>query len=415
MGREKTQDSITEILSSKKYTKSNALVNAKGKAGLLAEKLFAVGIQRAVEEDKTGILKTTIRGKELKKIFQTNRGSFYADVKALVDPPTNDSPSLLDWRIIYKDDESQAIEAINIITDCTFKKGILEIRFNNKITPQVRRLQANYTVFSLADTMPLKSIYSFKLYEILKSEYDKQEYLAKKNETWKPNAVYSMDMHIVDLKLRVGVIDSSWSNEISEELRKLEPNYDAIERMVDELLKNEGTIDKNKKTYKSYKRIDNFKKNVLDRAKNELEEKTSIKFEYKNLTSGLGGKINGIRFFISRNIKESDNIEIVEAPKIVLSKEEKFEILDSIADMIGDSFSYKEIKIIAEKSEYNIEKVKTAYDVMRQSKGRIDNPTAWMISAIENNYQKGKSRRMINTYADPNQNISELEALLLDN
>ena len=83
--------------------------------------------------------------------------------------------------------------------------------------------------------------------------------------------------------------------------------------------------------------------------------------------------------------------------------------------MIGDSFSYKEIKIIAEKSEYNIEKVKTAYDVMRQSKGRIDNPTAWMISAIENNYQKGKSRRMINTYADPNQDISALEALLLDN
>jgi plasmid replication initiation protein len=413
MGREKTQDSITEILSSKKYTKSNALVNAKGKAGLLAEKLFAVGIQRAVEDEKTGILTTTIRGIELKKIFQTNRGSFYADVSALVDPPTNDSPSLLDWRIIYKDDNSQTIEAMNVITDCSFKKGVFEIRFNSKITPQVRRLQANYTVFSLADTMPLKSIYSFKLYEILKSEYDKQDYVAKKEESWQPNAVYIMDMHIVDLKLRVGVIDSSWSSEISEELRKLEPNYDIIEKIVDEQLKNEGVIDKNKKTYKSYKRIDNFKKNVLDRARDELKEKTSIKFEYKNLTGGPGGKINGIRFFISRNTKDSDNIEISENPKEALSKEEKFEILDSIADIIGDSFSYKEIKIIAEKSEYNIEKVKSAYNVMRQSKTRIDNPIAWMISAIENNYQNKN-----NSFSNFKQNtydFAKLEEQLLEN
>lgn len=413
MGREKTQDSITEILSSKKYTKSNALVNAKGKAGLLAEKLFAVGIQRAVEDEKTGILTTTIRGIELKKIFQTNRGSFYADVSALVDPPTNDSPSLLDWRIIYKDDNSQTIEAMNVITDCSFKKGVFEIRFNSKITPQVRRLQANYTVFSLADTMPLKSIYSFKLYEILKSEYDKQDYVAKKEESWQPNAVYIMDMHIVDLKLRVGVIDSSWSSEISEELRKLEPNYDIIEKIVDEQLKNEGVIDKNKKTYKSYKRIDNFKKNVLDRARDELKEKTSIKFEYKNLTGGPGGKINGIRFFISRNTKDSDNIELSENPKEALSKEEKFEILDSIADIIGDSFSYKEIKIIAEKSEYNIEKVKSAYNVMRQSKTRIDNPIAWMISAIDNNY-KGKNNSFSN-FKQNTYDFAKLEEQLLEN
>lgn len=413
MGREKTQDSITENLSSKKYTKSNALVNAKGKAGLLAEKLFAVGIQRAIEDEKTGILTTTIRGIELKKIFQTNRGSFYADVSALVDPPTNDSPSLLDWRIIYKDDKSQTIEAMNVITDCSFKKGVFEIRFNSKITPQVRRLQANYTIFSLADTMPLKSIYSFKLYEILKSEYDKQDYLAKKEETWQPNAVYVMDMHIVDLKLRVGVIDSSWSNEISEELRKLEPDYDVIEKIVDELLKTEGATDKNEKTYKSYKRIDNFKKNVLDRAKDELKEKTSIKFEYKNLTGGPGGKINGIRFFISRNTKDSDNIEISENPKEALSKEDKFEILDSIADIIGDSFSYKEIKIIAEKSEYNMDKVKSAYDVMRQSKSRIDNPIAWMISAIENNYQK--KNNSFNNFKQNTYDFEKLERQLLDN
>ena len=104
-----------------------------------------------------------------------------------------------------------------------------------------------------------------------------------------------------------------------------------------------------------------------------------------------------------------------ENPKVILSKEEKFEILESIADTIGDSFSFKDIKIIAEKSDYSLEKVKVAYEIMQNSKTKIDDQTAWMISAIENNYQKGKSRKVIKSYANANENISELEALLLDN
>ncbi len=35
------------ILEGKYYSKSNALVNAKGKGSLLSQKLFAVGIQQA--------------------------------------------------------------------------------------------------------------------------------------------------------------------------------------------------------------------------------------------------------------------------------------------------------------------------------------------------------------------------------
>jgi plasmid replication initiation protein len=263
--------------------------------------------------------------------------------------------------------------------------------------------------------MPLKSIYSFKLYEILKSEYDRQDYAAKKRELWNPNATYITEMHIVDLKLRVGIIDSSWSNEIAEELRKPDPDYNLIEKITDALLKSEGAIDKNKKTYKSYKRIDNFKKNVLDRAKEELEEKTSIKFDYENLTGGAGGKVYGIRFFISKNIKESDTIEIVENPKVFMSKEEKFEILETIADMIGNSFSYRDVKVISERAGYNIEKVKNAYEIMLSNKTTISDPTAWMISAIEKNYQRGIGTKLVKTYANPNEDISELEALLLDN
>ena len=415
--RKKEEENIVDILSSKKYTKSNALINSKGKASLLAEKLFAIGIQQATEDEKTGILTTTMRGTELKKIFGTNRGSFYQDISDLVDPPSKADPSLLDWRIIIKDDASQSLMAMNVITDCSFKNGVLEIRYNNKITPQVRRLQANYTVFSLAETMPLKSIYSFKLYEILKAEYDRQEYLDKKKGTWRPNATYITEMHIVDLKLRVGVIDTSWSKELTEEIKKVEPDFDMIEKMADELSKNQGAAVQ--KAYNSYKRIDNFKKNVLVKAQKELEEKTSIKFRFENLSGGAGGKIYGFRFFISPN-NSNEVDEVAEEPKskVELSEDEKLEAIFAVKTMLDSSFSIKDVRTLSEVADYDVQKVKKAYDIMTSSGSEIVDQMGWLIKAIKNDYQPKKSRKAKTAFTSFQQNsydFDDLESKLLDN
>lgn len=417
MGRKKqSEENLTEILASKKYTKSNALINSKGKASLLAEKLFAIGIQQAVEDEKTGILTTTMRGTELKKIFGTKRGSFYDDIKDLVDPPSKSEPSLLDWRIIYTDDTTQTVEAINIIMDASFEKGVFKVRFNNKVNKQVRKLQSNYTVFSLAETIPLKSIYSFKLYEILKAEYDRQDYVEKKRGTWKPNATYITEMHIIDLKLRLGVIDTSWSKELTEELKQAEPDYDIIEKMADELSKKQ--TDKVSKTYNSYKRIDNFKKNVLERARTELDEKTSISFRYENLSGGAGGKVYGFRFFVTQK-SNSPEPEIVDVPvNNDLSDDDKLEIIFEVKQLLSDGdFTMKEIRTITEKANYNVDVVRNAYAIMNQSVSPINNPTAWMIKAIEDGYEAPKPRTAtkVNNFQQQTYDFDKLEEQLLEN
>ena len=179
MGRRKSEEYNIDLLKGKNYSKSNALVNSKGKANLLAQKLFAIGIQQA-KEDKTGILTAELRGTDLRKVFGNTNGSFYDEIKSLVEP-IQGKPSLMDWRIVYSDDTTKSVEAINIVTDCKFEDGIFQMRFNNKVNKEIRELKQNYTVFSLAETIPLKSIYSFKLYEMLKSEYDRQDYIAKKS------------------------------------------------------------------------------------------------------------------------------------------------------------------------------------------------------------------------------------------
>ena len=138
MGRKKVEEYNIDLLRGKNYSKSNALVNSKGKANLLAQKLFAIGIQQAIE-DENGILTAELRGTDLRKVFCNSNGSFYDEIKALVEP-TKDKPSLMDWRIVFTDDTSKSVEAINIVTDCKFDEGVFQMRFNTKVNKEIRQL-----------------------------------------------------------------------------------------------------------------------------------------------------------------------------------------------------------------------------------------------------------------------------------
>ena len=411
MGKSKSSTGYDlSVLSGKHYSKSNALVNSKGKANLLAQKLFAIGIQQAEEDPKTGILTTTLRGTDLKKIFGTNRGSFYDDIKALVEP-IKGKPSLLDWRVVYTDDQSKTVEAINVIMDCKFEDGIFQVRYNDKVNKQIRELKANYTVFSLAETIPLKSVYSFKLYEILKAEYDLQEFKAKKNNEWHPNAVYIMDIDITDLKLRFGIIDASISPEITQALKKSNPDYKEIERLTEELPK------ELKKDHVKYKRFDNFRKSTIEVAQKELAEKTSIFFDYEQLKSGRGGKTSAIRFFIHKKV-ENVEPQVVDTPEKELSEDEKYEIIFEMKDVLGKDFNAKDVMAIAQAAKYDVEKVAFAYDLMQSSQGEISNPTGWLIDAIQKGYEKPKKRSGKNAFNNFDQNdidFDEMEKLFVEN
>lgn len=404
MGKQKDKNEIS-ILEGKHYQKSNALVNSKGKASLIAQKLFAIGIQQAEPEEKTGLLVAELKGTDLRKIFNKTNGSFYDQIKDAV-TPVNDRQSLLDYRVVFTDDTTKKVEAINVITDCTFEDGILTMRFNNKVNNQIHELKANYTVFSLAETMPLKHIYSFKLYEILKAEYDRQDYIAEKyNKKSNDNPTYIMEIDLIDLKLRLGIIDANANDDILKAVKKTNPDYEDIEKRASV-----------QDDFKKYSDFAAFRRAALDKPQKELREKTSIQFEYVPIKCGRGGKTTGIRFFISKNNSDSDVSIEKEPVNITISEDEKMESIFSIKMLLGSEFSIADARVLAEKANYDVKKVTDAIDLMNDSESEIKNVVAWLLKAIENNYQPPKSKKHSPSFFKFQQNTEDIdEKLFLDN
>ncbi len=403
MGKRKENEIDLSMLQGRHYSKSNALVNAKNNASLFAQKLVAIGLQQITEDEKTGILSTTLYGTDLRKIFGNKSGSFYDEIKELVDPKDNKHASIMDWKVIYTDDVKKSLVAVNIIMDCTFENGVLEMRFNNKVNDQIYMLKQNYTVYALEEAIPLKSKYSFRLYEILKSEYDRQRYLDEKNGGHPDDSSrYITEINITDLKLRLGIIDAS--PEIQNALKAASPDYDSIEKMAQD-----------QKDSKSYQRYNNLKQKALVVAQKELKEKTSICFDFQEIKNGRGAKCVGVRFTIWKNL--GDDI-VVEDVKRELTEEEKEAVIDKVFNLIDEKLVFKDYRAICEAANYSYEKVKKQYENIQNKKTQINDLTAYLIGAIKGNYSSPVKKSRKSTFKDFEQQTIDFDALekkILDN
>lgn len=402
MKRENDKNDLN-ILLGKHYQKSNALVNSKGRASSIAYKLFALGIQQVKEEEKTGILYAEINGTDLRKIFKKDSGSFYEQIKSAV-TPVKDRQSLLDYRVVYVDDSTNTVEAINVVTDCKFENGKLTIRFNNKVNDQIYKLNSNYTVFPLEEYIPLKKVYTLRLYEILKAEYDCQDYIAKKqNAKVEDNPIYVFEINLVDLKLQLGIVDINASEELLKAVKQPNPDYDLIDKLA-----------MDQEDYKKYASFGQFNRTVLKVPQKELLEKTSIAFDYKPITIGRGGKTVGIRFFIRKNVNKDNEESVLEKNKS-LSEDDKLEVLFNVKSILGNDYSAKEAREIAEIANYDVAKVKKAYSLMQNSVAEIKSPLAWLKAAIKGEYKEPKTNNSFNNFRQNTYDFEELEKKLLDN
>ena len=381
------------IVSSKSYKKSNELINAMGKGTALSQKLFAIGMQH-IHVDETNNVVATIYGTELRKMFKSSSGSLYEHIEALCDRQIKGA-TIFDWNLLMKDKENGKIEAHQVVTDASFKNGTLTLRYNNSLTDKIVNLKKDYTVLSLSDTLSLKSVYSLRLYEMLKSAYDHKSYITKET------GELVFDYDLTELKLELGVINSGGSKEIKNELGKEYPDYDKIEEIAEKL---------GQTKYKEYKI---FNRNVLSKTKEELNLKTSLEVDYEPIKSGR--KTVGIRFFVNKK----DILTNKEKEKIIPAN--KDEILDELIDLMHDDFKLREIREIAESAEYDVEKIKKAYEYMQSYNTTVEVPIAFMKECIKNEYYLNKSKPkkpQKNAFIDFEQNkydFAELEKKLLDN
>ncbi len=381
-----------QLVVSKSYKKSNELINAMGKGTALSQKLFAIGMQH-ITVDNTNNVVATIYGSELRKMFNSSSGSLYEHIEALCDRQIKGA-TIFDWNLLMKDKENGKIEAHQVVTDASFKDGTLKLRYNNSLTDKIVNLQKNYTILSLADTLSLKSVYSLRLYEMLKAAYDYKRALTKEP------GEQEFEYNLTELKLELGIINSGGSKEIKTELEKDFPDYDKI----DELAEKTGQT-----KYKEYKI---FNRNVLSKAKEELNKKTSLTVDYEPIKSGR--RAVGIRFFVSQkeNLSEKSKAPVIN----------KDEVLDDLIDLLHDDFKVKEIREIAEFAEYDIDKVRKSYEYMNSYDKQIDIPIAFIKDCIKNEYYNNKavpkypSKNIFNNFEQNSDvDFEELEKSLLDN
>lgn len=356
-------------------------------------RLFALGMNYASMDEETKTIVSEIPVKKLKELLNSNSNSLYEKVYDLTVPMDDEDKNdrnedkdkkekkdkkkkkkntLLDWRIIAKDPVKQEFRAMNVIQDAEYKDGFLVIRYNNSINNELWDLKSNYTVLNLKDTMKLNSTYSAQLYEMLKSNYDflRAKYHRDENISWNVN--------LIELQLRLGVINAEGNKTIFNESRKENPDYDKI----DEIAREKGLI--------KYKNFSAFNQFILKKAVKEINEKTVIDVKVDYLKSGRGAKVREILFTISdkkNNLKE-DLIGNIIVPK-ELTEEQKFDAIIEIGRIVK-GVSSSEVKAIAEAADYQIDKVIEAYQLAENSKG-IDGITGWMIAAVKEGWAEKKS------------------------
>ena len=382
-----------QLIVNKSYKKSNELINAMGKGTALSQKLFAIGMQH-IHVDETNNVVATIYGTDLRKMFKSSSGSLYEHIEALCDRQIKGA-TIFDWNLLMKDKENGKIEAHPVVTDASFKNGTLTLRYNNSLTDKIVNLQKDYTVLSLAETLSLKSVYSLRLYEMLKSAYDYQSAVTKKHG----DMVF--EYLLPELKLELGIINSGGSKEMKAELEKEFPDYDRI----DELAEKTGQT--------KYKEFKIFNRNVLQKAKDELNSKTSLIVDYEPIKNGR--KAVGIRFFVTKK-----DLEVPKSVPIVQAN--KDEILDELIDLMHDDFKLREIREIAETADYDISKIKKAYEYMQNYGTDIDVPIAFIKDCIKKGYYNTESKPKAsksNSYSNFAQrtdyDFEELEKKLLEN
>ncbi len=386
-------DNREQLIVKKTYKKSNELINAMGKGTALSQKLFAIGMQH-IHVDETNNVVATIYGTDLRKMFKSSSGSLYEHIEALCDRQIKGA-TIFDWNLLMKDKENGKIEAHQVVTDASFKNGTLTLRYNNSLTDKIVNLQKDYTVLSLADTLSLKSVYSLRLYEMLKSAYDYQRAVTKQQ------GELVFEYMLTELKLELGIINSGGSKEIKTELEKEYPDYDRIDELAEKTGQNK---------YKEYKI---FNRNVLLKAKEELNKKTSLLIDYTPIKNGR--KTVGIRFFVKKKDGEMNKADTV----VQINRDE---ILDELIDLMHDDFKLREIREIAEAADYDISRIKMAYEYMNNYRSDIEVPIAFMKDCIKKEYYNAKpkasapKKRSFNDFEQRNDyDFEELERQLLDN
>ena len=360
---EETTNEGRKLLEHEEIARSNNLITARYKATLTENKMTVLALKRSTFDDH-GRHVASFTASELKKIMGHSNGSFYQQLK-------DTAKKMQNRQLAIEDVESKKFRFMSIIDTAEFDNGIFTVSFNPDVNKYIDNLKNSFTIMNMGILVDFTSTYAYRLYEILKA----QEYLidTKGDENGELCSYYS----VAELKVSVGCVDTS-TQAVQKEMGRKTPDY---EKIVDELAGE-----------KHFEKWYDFKKNVLDVAERQINDKSDIHMRYELVRSGRGGKVKGVSIYISHNaayqgargknpeIKISENISVVNEPENIKGR------VDMIIDYIDEyDVSRSEARVFLEKANYNVERVKDAYNYIL-TKRNVKDFVSYMIDAIIHGY-----------------------------
>ncbi|MBO3311020.1 replication initiation protein [Clostridium perfringens] len=316
-------------------SKSNELINTRYNLNLQEQKLILT-LASMVQPDDSDFKSYNFKVKEFMELLEIKDKSTYKNLDKII-------KSLMEKTFVIKKESGEYIR-LAWLSSAKYFKGNVTLEFSSNLKPYLLMLKENYTSYKLENILKLKSCYSVRLFEILKSNLYKKSL-------------------VIDL----------------ENLKYL--------------------LQADKKTYNLYGK---FKEKILLKSQIELKEKTDIYFDFEEIKTGR--KVTSLKFIIKSNKEnkkllkeniisiENQDLEIIEDESVIKLKE-----------IFKEGISIQNINKILESANNDIEKIKKVYEYSKTQK--IDNLVGFMIKMVkDNNFEEpirqGKNYNKIHNFTE---------------
>ncbi len=402
------KDQLQPYVKDTSLTKSNLLINSKYKSSLNANKVMYATLLRVQNQQYEVDLETqeivvSLPSAELARMIGTKAsGALYKSLDRIAKQLTNTTMGV-------NNEEERFFEYIALITRAKYENGIFSISFNPRLKGMILDLKSNFTVLPKKLMMSFKSVYSYRMYELLRQRaYYPKTYHGSKN------GIFQVDFDIYELRLLLGVVNS---------------NLDAVERILQDSNPPDYKRACEASPEKVYEEWSDFKKNVIDRAVKEINENilSEIEVKYKPLKK-IHAEVYGVSFHIY--LKEYyQKVEEDSVPSTVdkeghlkknLTPVELFMIQSETADLFRKyGLPPQDILSICDVAGYDIESIRRISGILEETNGSIDNVTAWIIAGLKKGYSEPVSKKKqamnnpFNQFEQREIDFDELERRLL--
>lgn len=338
--------------------RSNTLILTKFRASLLESKLLLMALYEA--QKSGGTMKIQFTTQQLIDALQIRKSSsVYGQIK-------NAAVALSRSQYWYEDRASRRFLVVNLVESAEYSNGMLEIKLTDFTKKHITGLKSNFTPMLMPVLMNFGSggaraettNYSLRLYELLRTRL---------YHVTKERPSYTFKILLSDLKLTIGAIDPSDPG-IEKAII-----YGRALKLSDAELESQAV----KKESVAFRRFNQFEERVLRKAQREINDKTDLCFEYYPERYGSAHKVGHVVFTISRSmnmLSDEDN-------------EKMLRLIREVENIIREPVKTRDIERILSAAGNDLEKIRKAYLLSRNSETPVRNLTAWLIAAIREDWK----------------------------